>query len=76
MQYCSIQVRAEIRIETQKRHAYLIPCVICDVPVFNINPQSAGNLINLVQTSQYHGCWCPGSLCCQDISTHDIDYIE
>ena len=26
--------------------------------------------------SQYHSCWCPGSLCRQDISTHDIDYIE
>ena len=25
---------------------------------------------------QYHGCWCPGSLCRQDISTHDTDYVE
>ena len=23
-----------------------------------------------VQHSQYHGCWCPGSLWRQDISTH------
>ena len=22
---------------------------------------------------QYHGCWCPGSLCRQVISNHDID---
>ena len=29
--------------------------------------------INLVQHSQYHGCWCPGSLRHQDISTRDIE---
>ena len=29
-----------------------------------------------VQQSQYHGCWCRGSLHCQDFSTHDIDYVE
>ena len=33
-------------------------------------------LINSVQHSKYHGCWCPGSLRRQDISTHDIDYVE
>ena len=26
--------------------------------------------------TRYHGCWCPGSLCCQDISSHDIGYVE
>ena len=31
---------------------------------------------NLVQQSKYHGWWCPGSLHCQNISTHDIDYVE
>ena len=25
---------------------------------------------------QYHGYWCSGSLRCQDISSHDIDYVE
>ena len=35
-----------------------------------------GNWINSVQHSKYHGCWCPGSLRRQDISTHDIDYVE
>ena len=25
---------------------------------------------------QYHGCWCPGSLGRQDISSHDIDNVE
>ena len=29
-----------------------------------------------VYLGQYHGCWCPGSLRRQDISSHDIDYIE
>ena len=26
--------------------------------------------------TQYHGCWCPGDVRSQDISSHDIDYIE
>ena len=29
-----------------------------------------------VQLGQYHGCWCPGSLRRQDISSHNIDYVE
>ena len=29
-----------------------------------------------VWLGQYHGCWCPGSLRRQDISSHDIDYVE
>ena len=32
--------------------------------------------VNSVYLGQYHGCWCPGSLRRQDISSHDIDYIE
>ena len=32
--------------------------------------------IDLVQQNRYHDCWCPGSLCRQDISTHDIDYVN
>ena len=24
----------------------------------------------------YHGCWCPGSWCCEVISSHGIDAIE
>ena len=35
-----------------------------------------GDQINLVHQSKYHGCWCPGSLHHQDISTHDLDYVE
>ena len=35
-----------------------------------------GDRINSVEHSKYHSCWCPGSLRRQDISTHDIDYIE
>ena len=35
-----------------------------------------GNRIIPVQYSQYRGCWCPGSLRHQDISTHDIDYKQ
>ena len=29
-----------------------------------------------VKLGQYHGCWWPGSLRRQDISSHDIDYVE
>ena len=29
-----------------------------------------------VWLGQYHRCWCPGSLCRQDTSSHDIDYVE
>ena len=35
-----------------------------------------GDRINSVQLGQYYGCWSPDSLRRQDISTHDIDYIE
>ena len=38
--------------------------------------ETCGDRIILVQHSQYHGCWCPGSLRHQDISTHDIDHVE
>ena len=30
----------------------------------------------LVNTGQYHGCWCPGSLSFQRISRHGIDSIR
>ena len=26
--------------------------------------------------SQYHGCWCSGSLRRQDTDSHNIDYVE
>ena len=29
-----------------------------------------------VRPTLYHGCWCPGSLRRQDISSHDIDSVE
>ena len=32
--------------------------------------------VNSVQHSKYLGCWCSGSLCRQDISNHDIDFVE
>ena len=35
-----------------------------------------GDQINPVPHCKYHGGWCPGSLCHQDISTHEIDYVE
>ena len=35
-----------------------------------------GDQISLVQHNEYHGCWCPGPLRCQDMSIHHIDSIE
>ena len=32
--------------------------------------------LSLTLQGQYHGCWCPGTLRRQDISSHDIDYID
>ena len=43
----------------------------CEFP-----PSQYGDWIIPVQHSQYHDCWCPGSLCHQDMSIHDIDYVE
>ena len=37
---------------------------------------TCGDRIILVQHSQYHGCWGPGSLRRQDISTNDIYYVD
>ena len=35
-----------------------------------------GDRINSVQLNKHHGCWCPGHLRRQDISNHDVDYVE
>ena len=35
-----------------------------------------GDRVISVEQDQYHGCWCPGSLRRQNISTHDADYVE
>ena len=39
-------------------------------------PLMSKDRINPVQHNKYHGCWCPGSLCRQVISSHDINYVE
>ena len=39
-------------------------------------PLTCWDRVISVWLGQYHGCWCPGSLRCQDISSHDIDYVE
>ena len=35
-----------------------------------------GDRVNSVYLGLYYGCWCSGSLCRQDITSHDIGYIE
>ena len=48
-----------------------------DVDIFHVSyPLTCGDRINSLQHSKYHGCGCPGSLRRQDISTHDIDYVD
>ena len=37
---------------------------------------TCGDQLISVYLGQYHGYWCPCSLRRQDISSHDIDYIE
>ena len=52
-------------------------CICLYIQLNLINqPLTWGDQINPVQLSHYHGCWCPGSLCRQVISRHDIDYVE
>ena len=39
-------------------------------------PLMCGDWVISVYLGKYHGCWCPGSLLHQDISSHDADYVE
>ena len=63
----------------QERHSF--SSLAMELRLSYINP-SIGFYYKLliwiipVQHSQYHGCWWSGSLRRQDISTHDIDYVE
>ena len=41
-----------------------------------VNPNPNPNRVISVKIGQYHGCWWPGSLRRQDISSHDIDYVK
>ena len=40
------------------------------------SPLTCGDRVISVSLGQYYGCWCPGSLRRQGISSHDIDYVE
>ena len=46
------------------------------VCVLYIYRTCTGTEVSQFNLSQYHGWWCPGSLRRQDISSHDIDYVE
>ena len=43
---------------------------------FHLHTLSSHFWLNLSSRGQYPGCWCPGSLRRQDISSHGIDYVE
>ena len=51
-------------------------CHSLSVLIHGINPWRAGDRVISVQLGQYHCCRCPGSLRRQNISSHDIDYVE
>ena len=42
----------------------------------SLTPNVRGTEFSRFQLGRYHGCWCPGSLRHQDISSHNIDYVE
>ena len=46
------------------------------IVIYISSPLTCGDRVNSVQHNKYHGCWCTGSLRRQNISTHDIDYVE
>ena len=73
---------------TIKLHSYfqllwyvaLLSSRILTTSMSPLNPYRAATELSrfnyMYQVGQYHGCWCPGSLRRQDISSHDIDYRE
>ena len=46
------------------------------ITVWSVNPWRVGTKSFQTDKSQHHGCWCPGSLFRQDISTHGTDYAK
>ena len=44
--------------------------------IVGLSKLTCGDRVISVWLGQNHGCWCPGSLRRQDISSHDIDNIE
>ena len=49
---------------------------IMDWNLMHDEPLTCVDQVISVWLGQYHGCWCPGFLRRQDISSHDIDYVE
>ena len=47
-------------------------CLLWESLTLNVR----GERVISVYLGQYHGCWYPGSLGRQDISSHDIDYMK
>ena len=47
-----------------------VACSIQDAAIWLVEVPLAANS----RKGEYHGCWCAGSLCRQDISNHGIDY--
>ena len=46
------------------------------MPSVEIEKNKMRERVISVWLGQYHGCWCPDSWRRQDISSHDIDYVE
>ena len=56
-------------------HSSLAPCPTCIGNAFIVTLNVRG-LSFSGSTVSIMVCWCPGSLCRQDISIHDIDYVK
>ena len=44
--------------------------------IFRINPSCGYRIFREKKRGQYHGCWCPGSICCHVITSHDMHYMN
>ena len=49
-------------------------CFILQLSLSNLLKPGGPSYCGLIG-SMYHGCWCPGSLCYQVISSHDFGYV-
>ena len=78
----STHVSCQLMIWQHKDPSHQQPCYWPNSPRIHLAPTLEESTLNvrdrviLVYLGQCHGCWCLGSLCCQDISSHDIDYTE
>ena len=78
-QWCFIGLSRDV---TLYKHVVKIFCIWLEGKMSNsvsarhqcVNPSSGWNIQG--EPDQYHGCWCPGNMCCQGISSNGIDHAD